>query len=86
MPEQRPDTQQAKDPWADIRTRLDDLGPGQDGGRWAEIKDRLAMAAVVLILLLLIFLMIDGWIVNFRCSLVEHITFVCNRWAGGEAP
>ena len=84
--DQRPGTQQEKDPWADIRARLDDLGPEQNDGRWAAIKDRLAIAAVILILLLLIFLMIDGWVVNFRCSLVEHITFVCNRWAGGEAP
>ena len=86
MSEQESDTRQEKDAWADIRARLDDLGPQQDGGRWAVVKDRLAIAAVILVLLLLIFLMIDGWVVNFRCSLVEHITFVCNRWAGGEAP
>jgi len=84
--DQRPGTQQGTDPWADIRARLDNLGPEQGDGRWAAIKDRCAIAAVILILLLLIFLMIDGWVVNFRCSLVEHITFVCNRWAGGEAP
>ena len=86
MSEQQPDTRRGKDPWADIRARLDGLGPQQGGGRWPVIKDRLAIAAVILVLLLLIFLMIDGWVVNFRCSLVEHITFVCNRWAGGEAP
>jgi hypothetical protein len=86
MSEQAPDKQQDTEPWADIRARLEDLGREPGGGRWAVIKDRLAMAAVIFVLLLLIFLMIDGWVVNFRCSLVEHITFVCNRWGGGEAP
>lgn len=84
MSEQEPDTRQEKDPWADIRARLDDLGRQQGGGRWAVVKDRLGMAAVILVLSLLVFLMIDGWVVNFRCTFVEHITFVCNRWAGGE--
>ena len=77
---------QDKEPWAEIRTRLEDLGREQDGGRWAVLKDRLAIVAVILVLALFLFLMIDGSIVNFRCSFVEHITFVCNRWTGGEAP
>jgi hypothetical protein len=86
MSEQVPDKQQDKEPWADIRARLEDLGRQPGGGRWAVIKDRLAIVAVVLVLLLFLFLMIDGSIMNFRCSFVENITFVCNRWAGGEAP
>lgn len=86
MSEQVPDKQRDEDPWADIRTRLEDLGHQQGGGRWAAIKDRLAMVAVVFVLLLFLFLMIDGSITNFRCSFAEFITFECNRWAGGEAP
>jgi len=84
--EQKRNPRQEKDPWADIRARLEDLGRRKDGGRWAAVKDRLAIVAVILVLALLMFFMIDGSIVNFRCSFVEHITFVCNRWAGGEAP
>ena len=87
MSEREADKREDKEePWADIRARLDDLGRQQGGGRWAVIKDRLAIVAVILFLALFIFLMIDGSIMNFRCSFVEFITFVCNRWAGGEAP
>jgi len=87
MSEREPDKQQdRKDPWADIRAQLEDLGRQQSAGRWAVIKDRLAIVAVILVLLLFIFLMIDGSIMNFRCSLVEFVTFECNRWGGGEAP
>jgi hypothetical protein len=86
MSERVPDKQQAEEPWADIRARLEDLGRKQDGGRWAVVKDRVAIGAVILVLALLLFLMIDGSIMNFRCSFVQYITFVCNRWAGGEAP
>jgi len=38
MPEHGHDTQQDKDPWADIRARLEDLGRPQNGGRWAVTK------------------------------------------------
>jgi hypothetical protein len=86
MSEQEPLKQQGEEPWADIRARLEDLGRQQGGGRWAVLKDRLAIGAVILVLLLFFFLMIDGSIMNFRCSFVEFITFECNRWAGGEAP
>lgn len=87
MSKQELDKQQDKDPWADIRARLEDLGRQQeDGGRLAVVKDRLAIVAVILVLALFLFFMIDGSIMNFRCSFVEYITFVCNRWAGGEAP
>ncbi len=83
--EPEPDKQQDKEPWADIRARLEDLGRQQDSGRWAVIKDRLAIVAVILVLALFLFLMIDGSIMNFRCSFVQFITFECNRWTGGEA-
>ena len=51
--------------------------------RWLVFKDRLAIALVVLCLLALLFMMIDGSIMNFRCSFTEFITFQCNRWFGG---
>lgn len=68
------DDRQDDERWADIRKRLEEFGQEPQSGRWAVIKDRLAIAAGI------------GSIVNFRCSFVEFITFVCNRWAGGEAP
>lgn len=48
--------------------------------RWAAAKDRLAIALVVLSLLVLVFFMIDGSIINMRCSFWQFITFECNRW------
>lgn len=48
--------------------------------KWAVFKDRLAIASVVLSLLILLFMMIDGAIFNFRCSFAQFITFECNRW------
>jgi hypothetical protein len=86
MAEREPTRQPDKEPWADIRARLEDLGRQPGGGRFAVIKDRLAIVAVILVLLLFMFFMIDGSIMNFRCSFVEFITLECNRWAGGEAP
>jgi len=48
--------------------------------KWAVLKDRLAIAGAVLSLLVLLFMMIDGAIINFRCSFSQFITFECNRW------
>jgi hypothetical protein len=48
--------------------------------KWAVFKDRLAIVLVVLSLLVLVLLMIDGTIMNFRCSFWQFITFECNRW------
>ena len=48
--------------------------------KWAVLKDRLAIASVILALLVLLFMMIDGAIINFRCSFSQFITFECNRW------
>ena len=56
------------------------------GRRWATIKDRLAIVAVILVLALLGLLITDGWVINFRCTFFEFITFDCNRWAGEEHP
>ncbi len=47
---------------------------------WATLKDRLAVASAVVVLLILVFLMIDGSIENYRCSFWQFITFECNRW------
>ena len=49
-------------------------------GKWAVVKDRLAIASVIIALLILFFLMIDGAIENPRCRFWQFITFECNRW------
>ena len=54
--------------------------------RWATIKDRLAIASVVVVMLVLVFLMIDGSIENYRCKFWDFITFQCNRWDAGVKP
>lgn len=71
---------QENDPWADIRKRLDLIDQPPQRGRWALVKDRLAIVGVILVLAFLVFMMIDGSIENFRCSFVQFITFECNRW------
>ena len=48
--------------------------------RWDIIKYRLTMALVVVLLLGLVFMMVDGAIINFQCSFWDFITFDCNRW------
>lgn len=70
----------------DLKRRLSDSGAGPRSGRWAAIKDKLAIVAVILVLALLVFMMLDGAIVNFRCTFAEFITFECNRWGGEEHP
>jgi hypothetical protein len=55
-------------------------GTPDPGGRWPVIKDRLAIASAIVVLLILVFLMIDGSIENYRCSFWQFITFECNRW------
>lgn len=77
---------QDNEPWADIKKRLDDIGRRPQSGRWAVVKDRLAIVAVILVLAFLVFLMIDGSIENFRCSFVQFITFECNRWDAAPKP
>ena len=56
---------QDNEPWADIKMRLDDIGRRPQSGRWAVLKDRLAIVAVILVLAFLVFMMIDGSIENF---------------------
>jgi hypothetical protein len=50
------------------------------------VKDWLAIAAVILVLAFLVFMMIDGSIENLRCSFVQFITFECNRWDAAPKP
>ena len=57
-----------------------------DDERWAVVKDRLAIAAVILSLVFLLFLMVDGSIVNFRCTFMQFITLECNRWDASWKP
>jgi hypothetical protein len=82
---------QDDDRWADVRNRFGDIykeNPenARRSGRWATLRDRLGIAAVILALAVLGFMMVDGSIVNFRCTFAEFITFECNRWAGEEHP
>ena len=77
---------QDDDPWADTRKRLEDVRRRPGGGRWASVKDRLAIVAVILVLAFLVFMMIDGSIENFRCRFIEFITFQCNRWDAAPKP
>jgi hypothetical protein len=48
--------------------------------KWAVLKDRLAIGLVIVSLLALVFFMVDGSIVNMRCSFWQFVTFECNRW------
>lgn len=70
---------QDDDPWADTRKRLDDVRRRPENGRWAGVKDWLAIAAVILLLAFLVFMMTNGSIENLRCSIVRFTTFECNR-------
>ncbi|MNC93036.1 hypothetical protein D3C83_95770 [compost metagenome] len=54
--------------------------------RWSTIKDRLAIVAVILVLAILLFLVMDGSFTNFRCTFAEFVTLECNRWGGEEHP
>lgn len=86
MPDE-PDKPQDTDSWADLRSRYSDIYQApRTPGRWASIKDRLAIAAVILVLALLGFLIMDGWVENYRCTFAEFVTFECNRWTGEEHP
>lgn len=44
------------------------------------IKDRLAIAGVVIALVVLLFMLVDGAVINFQCSFTQFITLECNRW------
>lgn len=48
--------------------------------RWPIIKDRLAIAGVICVLVLLVLMMIDGSVMNFQCSIYDFLAFECNRW------
>lgn len=48
--------------------------------RIGTLKDRLSIAAVLLVLAFLVFMMFADAIENFQCSAWETITFKCNRF------
>jgi len=54
--------------------------------KWDVIKYRLTMALVVVVLLGLVFMMVDGAVMNFQCSFWDFITFECNRWDASFKP
>ena len=82
------DNERNDERWADVRNRFQDIyaNQGRKLGRWAAIKDRLAIVAVILALAFLVFMMFDGSFQNFRCTFAEFVSFECNRWAGAEHP
>jgi hypothetical protein len=54
--------------------------------KWAVLKDRLGIAGVIVSLLVLLFLMFDGSIMNFQCSFTEFLSFKCNRYDARPRP
>jgi hypothetical protein len=54
--------------------------------KWAVLKDRLGIAAVIVSLLILLFFMFDGAIMNFQCSFTEFLSFKCNRYDARPRP
>lgn len=60
--------------------------PEKQDSRWTIIKYRLTMALVVVMLLILLFMMVDGAVINFQCSFWDFITFECNRWDASFKP
>ena len=51
------------------------MANNDDDGRWFALKYRLAVMAVLAALLVLVFMMLDQSVINFRCSLVDFIIF-----------
>ena len=60
--------------------------PEKHDSRWTVIKYRLTMTLVVVMLLGLVFMMVDGAVMNFQCSFTDFITFKCNRWDAAFKP
>ena len=60
--------------------------PEKQDSRWVIIKYRLTLTLVVAMLLLLVFMMVDGAVFNFQCSFWDFITFKCNRWDAAFKP
>ncbi len=48
--------------------------------KWAVLKDRLGIATVIVVLLLLVYTMFEGSVMNFQCSFMEFLSFKCNRY------
>lgn len=86
MPKSELDSRPDEEYLEDLRSRYSDTTEPPKGTRWAGLKDRLAIVAVILVLAFLVFMMFDGSITNFRCTFAEFVTFECNRWAGEEHP
>ena len=54
--------------------------------RWATIKDRLAISAVIILLLVILLMAGLDAITNFQCSAWQFITFECNRFDADFKP
>ncbi len=62
-----------------MRNSIGNMANSGDDGRWLALKDRLAVMAVLVAPLVLLFMMLDQAVINFRCSFGDFITFDCNR-------
>jgi hypothetical protein len=54
--------------------------------KWAVLKDRLGIAGVIVALLLLLYAVFEGSIMNFQCSFTEFLSFKCNRYDARPKP
>tara|TARA_R110001606_G_scaffold90602_2_gene202482 strand:- start:424 stop:636 length:213 start_codon:yes stop_codon:yes gene_type:complete len=50
------------------------------------VKYWLSISAVVFSLLVLLFALVDGAVINFRCSFFEFLSLECNRWEIFDPP
>ncbi len=48
--------------------------------KWAIIKYRLSIGAVIFSILLFCFMMFSDAVFNFECSVWDFVTFKCNRF------
>jgi hypothetical protein len=76
-----------------VRWRTMEIAMGERSDRepdtiskWAVLKDRLGIAAVIVSLLILLFFMFDGSIMNFQCSFTEFVSLKCNRYDARPRP
>ena len=56
------------------------MAQNNDGGKWLVWKDRLAIMAVIVILLVFLLMMFLDSIMNIQCTAWEFFTFQCNRF------
>lgn len=53
---------------------------------WAAWKDRLGIGLVIVSLLIMLFFMFEGAVMNFQCSFTEFLSLKCNRYDARPKP